>query len=92
MNPIQIVAEHGAMTSRQCAEYLPNMTIKIVDAKLRQAFRVGRLSRRIDESCVANRAGYIYYDGAGTASSREPEHCTILRNLGKHQEQEIGIY
>jgi hypothetical protein len=81
MDPIQVVAQHGAMTSKQCAEYLPAMTAKIVDAKLRQGFRVGKLSRRIDESCTSNRASYIYFDGSGTASNREPEHCTILRNL-----------
>jgi hypothetical protein len=92
LDPIQIVAQHGAMTSKQCAEYLPSMTSKVIDAKLRQGFRVGKLSRRIDESCTTNRASYIYYDGSGTASNREPENCAILRTLGKPVEAVDGIY
>jgi len=92
IDPIQIIANHGAMTSKQCAQYFPGLSSKDVDAKLRQGFRVGKLSRRIDESCTTNRASYIYYDGSGTASNREPENCAILRTLGKPVEAVDGIY
>jgi hypothetical protein len=91
-DPIQFIAENGPMTSRQCAQLLPALTQKNVDDKLRQAFRVGKLSRRIDEESRTNRPSYVYFDANGRSSNKEPEHCTILRTLGKHQETEIGIY
>jgi hypothetical protein len=90
--PTDIVSKHGAMTTIQCLEYFPGSTKKLIDAKLRQAFRVGKLKRRIDESCSSNRASYIYYDSSGQAGSAEPEHCVILRTLGKPLEQTSEIY
>ena len=91
-DPIQIIANYGAMTSKQCAEYFPDLTTKVVDSKLRQGFRVGKLARRIDESCTTNRASYIYFDGSGRGSNREPEYCVVLRTLGKPLESIDGIY
>lgn len=91
-DPIQIVATYGAMTAKQCSGYLPDMTPKIVDAKLRQAFRVGKLARRIDESCTTNRSSYIYFDASGRVSNREPEYCVVLRTLGKPLETTHEIY
>lgn len=92
LDPIQIIASHGAMTSKQCAEYFPGYRAKEIDAKLRQGFRVGKLARRIDESCTTNRASYIYYDGGGRSSNREPEYCVVLRTLGKPLESVDEIY
>jgi hypothetical protein len=92
VDPIQTIANHGAMTSKQCAEYFPDLTAKVVDSKLRQGFRVGKLARRIDESCTTNRASYIYFDGSGRGSNREPEYCVVLRTLGKPLESVDGIY
>jgi hypothetical protein len=92
IDPIQIIANHGAMTSKQCAEYFPGCRPKDIDAKLRQGFRVGKLARRIDESCTNNRASYIYFDGSGRSSNREPEYCVVLRTLGKPLESVDGIY
>lgn len=89
---LEIIVRHGAMTAAQCLEYFPNATKKMIDSKLRQAARVGRLKRRIDESCSSNRASYIYYDSDGRAGSVEPEHCIILRTLGKPMEHTSEIY
>lgn len=89
---LEIVSRHGAMTTVQCMEYFPGASKKMIDSKLRQAFRVGRLARRIDGSCSSNRASYIYYDAHGRASDIEPEHCVILRTLGKPLEQTSEIY
>jgi hypothetical protein len=90
--PTDIVSKHGAMTTLQCLEYFPGATKKLIDAKLRQAFRVGKLKRRIDGSCSSNRASYIYYDAHSQNGSAEPEHYIILRTLGKPLESACEIY
>jgi hypothetical protein len=92
INPLQIIANHGSMTSKQCAEYFPNLSSKDIDAKLRQGFRVGKLGRRIDETDGASRKRYIYFDAHGRASNLEPEYCVVLRTLGKPVESIDGIY
>jgi hypothetical protein len=91
-DPLQIIANHGSMTSKECAEYFPELTSKVIDAKLRQGFRVGRLGRRLDETDSARRKRYIYFDVNGRASSLEPEYCVVLRTLGKPVEIVDGIY
>ena len=91
-DPVQLIADHGAMTARQLGFYLPEMTTKLIDAKLRYGFRIGRLGRRIDSTDRACRKRFIYYDVNGRASSREPEYCVILRTLGKPVEHVDGIY
>jgi len=92
LDPLQFIANHGSLTSKQCAEYFPGLSSKDIDAKLRQGFRVGRLGRRIDETDGASRKRYVYFDANGRASSREPEYCVVLRTLGKPVESIDGIY
>jgi hypothetical protein len=95
LNPIDVVAIHGAMTAKECALYLPDLTPKLVDEKLRKGFRAGRLARRLDESFRedgASRYSYIYFDPNGRASDLEPEYCSILRTLGKPLESALEIH
>ena len=91
-DPLQIIANHGSMTSKERAEYFPELTPKVIDAKLRHGFQIGRLGRRLDETDSARRKRYVYFDVNGRASSLEPEYCVVLRTLGKPVESVDGIY
>jgi hypothetical protein len=91
-DPMQIIANHGSMTSKECAQYFPELTPKVIDAKLRHGFQIGRLGRRLDETDSARRKRYVYFDVNGRASSLEPEYCAVLRTLGKPVESVDGIY
>ena len=95
LDPIEIVEIHGAMTAKECAIYLPDMTPKLVDEKLRKGFRAGKLARRLDETIKedgVSRHSYVYFDPNGSASDLEPEYCSILRTLGKPLESALEVY
>ena len=91
-DPLEIIAKHGAMTANECAKYLPNMNPFLVNKRLSRGYAQGKLGRRLDENRGFNQSQYIYFDICGKVGNREPEHCVILRTLGKPVEHVDGIY